>query len=74
MPFANKKHNSAFYSCRANIEPETRLAVLLLFTQVPQFLIEALGREANLIVTQPRRISAVSLAHRVSQEGRIMIV
>lgn len=43
-------------------------------TQVPQFLLEELlagGREAqpcNIVVTQPRRISAMSLACRVSQE------
>lgn len=43
-------------------------------TQIPQFLLEELltaGREAepcNIVVTQPRRISAMSLACRVSQE------
>lgn len=43
-------------------------------TQIPQFLLEELltgGREAkpcNVVVTQPRRISAMSLACRVSQE------
>ncbi|CAK9040926.1 DExH-box ATP-dependent RNA helicase DExH1 [Durusdinium trenchii] len=36
-------------------------------TQVPQFLLEALPG-ANIVVTQPRRISALSLAHRVAQE------
>lgn len=43
-------------------------------TQIPQFLLEDLltGRTAaqpcNIVVTQPRRISAMSLACRVSQE------
>lgn len=43
-------------------------------TQVPQFLLEEMltqGRAAqpcNIVVTQPRRISAMSLACRVSQE------
>lgn len=43
-------------------------------TQIPQFILEELlagGREAqpcNIVVTQPRRISAMSLASRVSQE------
>ncbi|KAM9735606.1 LOW QUALITY PROTEIN: ATP-dependent RNA helicase DHX29 [Menidia menidia] len=43
-------------------------------TQIPQFLLEELlsgGKEArpcDIVVTQPRRISAMSLASRVSQE------
>lgn len=39
-------------------------------TQVPQFLLdsEELGPTANAIVTQPRRISAISLAERVAAE------
>ncbi|KAI1905280.1 hypothetical protein AGOR_G00014480 [Albula goreensis] len=43
-------------------------------TQIPQFILEDLlagGQEArpcNVVVTQPRRISAMSLAGRVSQE------
>ncbi|XP_051269348.1 ATP-dependent RNA helicase DHX29 isoform X2 [Dicentrarchus labrax] len=43
-------------------------------TQIPQFILEELltgGKEAqpcNIVVTQPRRISAMSLACRVSQE------
>lgn len=43
-------------------------------TQIPQFLLGELlagGKEArpcNIVVTQPRRISAMSLACRVSQE------
>ncbi|XP_076875887.1 ATP-dependent RNA helicase DHX29 [Brachyhypopomus gauderio] len=43
-------------------------------TQVPQFILEELlgaGQEAqpcNVVVTQPRRISAMSLASRVSEE------
>lgn len=36
-------------------------------TQVPQFILEACPG-ANILVTQPRRISALSLAHRVAQE------
>ena len=42
-------------------------------TQVPQFLLEDMilkgrGGEANIVVTQPRRISAISLAERVANE------
>ncbi|CAJ1352753.1 unnamed protein product, partial [Effrenium voratum] len=36
-------------------------------TQLPQFILEAF-EDANIVVTQPRRISALSLAHRVAQE------
>jgi HrpA-like RNA helicase len=36
-------------------------------TQCPQFLLDALP-EANIVVTQPRRISAISVAERVAQE------
>src|SRR5882757_528613 len=41
--------------------------------QVPQFILDSLimsghGAEASIIVTQPRRISAVSVAARVSSE------
>ncbi|KAK2888162.1 ATP-dependent RNA helicase DHX29 [Channa argus] len=43
-------------------------------TQIPQFLLEELltggkvAQPCNIVVTQPRRISATSLARRVSQE------
>ncbi|CAG2105382.1 unnamed protein product, partial [Medioppia subpectinata] len=42
-------------------------------TQVPQFLLDSYiannrGAECNVIVTQPRRISAISIAERVAQE------
>uniref|UniRef100_A0A673G7L4 ATP-dependent RNA helicase DHX29 n=1 Tax=Sinocyclocheilus rhinocerous TaxID=307959 RepID=A0A673G7L4_9TELE len=40
-------------------------------TQIPQFILEELlanGEPCNVVVTQPRRISAMSLASRVSQE------
>ena len=42
-------------------------------TQVPQFILEdaisqSRGGECNIICTQPRRISAIGLAHRVAQE------
>ncbi|KAG0702732.1 P-loop containing nucleoside triphosphate hydrolase protein [Suillus ampliporus] len=42
-------------------------------TQLPQFILDSLimsghGAEASIIVTQPRRISAVSVAARVSSE------
>lgn len=36
-------------------------------TQVPQYLLE-LGLGGSIAITQPRRISAVSLAERVSEE------
>lgn len=40
-------------------------------TQVPSFLLEhslSFGRDCRILVTQPRRISAITLARRVSQE------
>lgn len=42
-------------------------------TQIPQFILDSLvlsnrGGEASIIVTQPRRISAISVASRVSYE------
>jgi pre-mRNA-splicing factor ATP-dependent RNA helicase DHX15/PRP43 len=38
-------------------------------TQLPQFLIEALGgASGRLVCTQPRRVAALSLAQRVSEE------
>ena len=48
-------------------------------TQVPQFLLEeaslaGIGGEASIVVTQPRRIAAISLAERVAAErggGRV---
>lgn len=42
-------------------------------TRIPRFLLEECvrggeGAECNILVTQPRRISAVSVAHRVANE------
>ncbi|KAM6919240.1 ATP-dependent RNA helicase DHX30 [Xenentodon cancila] len=42
-------------------------------TRIPRFLLEehvrgGMGAGCNILVTQPRRISAVSVAHRVAQE------
>ncbi|XP_077471712.1 ATP-dependent RNA helicase DHX30 [Stigmatopora argus] len=42
-------------------------------TRIPRFLLEdgvmaGRGAQCNILVTQPRRISAVSVAHRVAQE------
>lgn len=42
-------------------------------TRIPRFLLEehvkgGKGAECNILVTQPRRISAVSVAHRVAHE------
>lgn len=42
-------------------------------TQVPQFILDSMiaagqGAHCNIVVTQPRRISAVSVAERVAQE------
>lgn len=42
-------------------------------TRIPRILLEehvrgGRGAECNILVTQPRRISAVSVAHRVAQE------
>ncbi|XP_049276280.1 ATP-dependent RNA helicase TDRD9, partial [Rhipicephalus sanguineus] len=40
-------------------------------TQVPQFVLDhcaSTGTHCNIVVTQPRRIAAISVAHRVCQE------
>ena len=39
-------------------------------TQIPQFIMDSIpkGKKCNIIVTQPRRISAIGLADRVSNE------
>ncbi|XP_075723023.1 tudor domain containing 9 protein spindle E isoform X2 [Rhipicephalus microplus] len=40
-------------------------------TQVPQFVLDhcaSMGTHCNIVVTQPRRIAAISVAHRVCQE------
>ena len=42
-------------------------------TQIPQLVLDAAidmgrGAEINLVVTQPRRISAISVAERIAQE------
>ncbi|XP_043922003.1 ATP-dependent RNA helicase DHX30 [Protopterus annectens] len=42
-------------------------------TRIPQFILEKyikdkLGADCNILITQPRRISAVSVAHRVGHE------
>ncbi|KAE8625133.1 hypothetical protein XENTR_v10006168 [Xenopus tropicalis] len=40
-------------------------------TQIPQYLYEAsIGRQSIIAVTQPRRVAAISLATRVSEERR----
>lgn len=42
-------------------------------TQVPQYILEecaSKGVHCNIVVTQPRRIAAISVAHRVCQERR----
>lgn len=40
-------------------------------TQIPQYLYEAgIGRQGVIAVTQPRRVAAISLATRVSDEKR----
>ncbi|XP_054899962.1 ATP-dependent RNA helicase DHX33 [Poeciliopsis prolifica] len=43
-------------------------------TQIPQYLFEAgIGRQGLIAVTQPRRVAAISLAARVSEEKRTQI-
>lgn len=42
-------------------------------TQVPQYIMEeasinGFGNECNILITQPRRISAISLARRIAEE------
>ena len=38
-------------------------------TQIPQFLLDS-GDYQNIAVTQPRRIAAISIAHRVASERK----
>eukprot|EP01065_Artemidia_motanka_P023397 TRINITY_DN2798_c4_g1_i1.p1 TRINITY_DN2798_c4_g1~~TRINITY_DN2798_c4_g1_i1.p1 ORF type:complete len:693 (+),score=134.04 TRINITY_DN2798_c4_g1_i1:68-2146(+) len=43
-------------------------------TQVPQFLLKALGKECRCVaVTQPRRIAAVTIARRVAAEQGVRV-
>ena len=43
-------------------------------TQIPQFLVRAgLSAERGVAVTQPRRVAAISLARRVSQEMKVKL-
>ncbi|XP_043997361.1 ATP-dependent RNA helicase DHX33 isoform X1 [Gambusia affinis] len=43
-------------------------------TQIPQYLFEAgIGRQGLIAITQPRRVAAISLAARVSEEKRTQI-
>ncbi|KAM9728398.1 ATP-dependent RNA helicase DHX33 [Menidia menidia] len=43
-------------------------------TQIPQYLYEAgIGRQGMIAITQPRRVAAISLAGRVSEEKRTQL-
>ncbi|XP_007557990.1 ATP-dependent RNA helicase DHX33 [Poecilia formosa] len=43
-------------------------------TQIPQYLFEAgIGRQGLIAITQPRRVAAISLAARVSEEKRTQL-
>ncbi|KAK6475407.1 ATP-dependent RNA helicase DHX33-like [Huso huso] len=43
-------------------------------TQIPQYLFEAgIGRQGLVAITQPRRVAAISLATRVSEEKRCQL-
>jgi hypothetical protein len=37
-------------------------------TQIPQFILDSSGGAANILITQPRRISAIGVAERVAEE------
>ena len=44
-----------------------------LFVQIPQYILDDMverkeGSMARIVVTQPRRISAITVAHRVAEE------
>ncbi|XP_076472427.1 LOW QUALITY PROTEIN: ATP-dependent RNA helicase DHX29-like [Babylonia areolata] len=71
----------AFASCRNVLEAVRESSVVVVAgetgsgksTQVPQFILQDCimkgeGSKCNIVVTQPRRISAISLASRVSEE------
>ncbi|KDO28704.1 hypothetical protein SPRG_06558 [Saprolegnia parasitica CBS 223.65] len=42
-------------------------------TQLPQFLMDAPGPARRIVVTQPRRISAITLAERISDERSLEV-
>lgn len=43
-------------------------------TQIPQYLFETgIGRQGLIAITQPRRVAAISLAARVSEEKKTQI-
>ena len=42
-------------------------------TQVPKIILNHFGKEKNIIISQPRRISCIGVATRVAQEMNVKI-
>ena len=42
-------------------------------TQVPQYILEECGHSARIVVTQPRRVAAISVGERVASEQRCKV-
>ncbi|XP_029469654.1 ATP-dependent RNA helicase DHX33 [Rhinatrema bivittatum] len=80
VPVEQQRRNLPIFQARAQLIGQLRQldsAVLIgetgsgKTTQIPQYLYEAdIGRQGVIAVTQPRRVAAISLATRVSEEKK----
>ncbi|KAM4698937.1 ATP-dependent RNA helicase DHX33 [Discoglossus pictus] len=80
VPVELQRRNLPIYQARAQLIGQLRqleCAVIIgetgsgKTTQIPQYLYEAsIGRQGAIAVTQPRRMAAISLATRVSEEKK----
>ncbi|KAM4047571.1 ATP-dependent RNA helicase DHX33 [Anomaloglossus baeobatrachus] len=80
VPIEQQRRNLPIYQARAQLIGQLRQlesAVIIgetgsgKTTQIPQYLYEAsIGRQGMIGVTQPRRVAAISLATRVSEERK----
>ncbi|KAM9320930.1 ATP-dependent RNA helicase DHX33 [Gastrophryne carolinensis] len=80
VPLDQQRRNLPIYQARAQLIAQLRQlegAVIIgetgsgKTTQIPQYLYEAsIGRQGIIGITQPRRVAAISLATRVSEERK----
>ncbi|XP_068124625.1 ATP-dependent RNA helicase DHX33 [Hyperolius riggenbachi] len=80
VPIEQQRRNLPIYQARAQIIGQLRQldsAIVIgetgsgKTTQIPQYLYEAsIGRQGVIAITQPRRVAAISLASRVSEERK----
>ena len=66
-------HSLSYYCLLFYMQTSSHNITLGKTTQIPQLVLDAAidmgrGAEINLVVTQPRRISAISVAERIAQE------